>query len=160
MNSDKKTATILEDMKINVKIKLSAFWITVNLLYIYVDVYSYYIPGEIEKIIAGEVAFTGIEVTQAFLLVVIILMTIPSIMVFLSLILPAKANRWTNISVGVFEIIFVAGGVIGETWAFYIFGSIVEVVLLSLIVWYAWKWPKHERAESHYRLGILEHSNK
>jgi hypothetical protein len=160
MNSDKKTATILEDMKINVKIKLSAFWITVNLLYIYVDVYSYYIPGEIEKIIAGEVAFTGIEVTQAFLLVVIILMTIPSIMVFLSLILPAKANRWTNISVGVFEIIFVAGGVIGETWAFYIFGSIVEVVLLSLIVWYAWKWPKHERAESHYRLGTLEHSNK
>jgi len=147
MNSDKKTATILEDMKINVKIKLSAFWITVNLLYIYVDVYSYYIPGEIEKIIAGEVAFTGIEVTQAFLLVVIILMTIPSIMVFLSLILPAKANRWTNISVGVFEIIFVAGGVIGETWAFYIFGSILEVVLLSLIVWYAWKWPKHERAE-------------
>jgi len=147
MNSDKKTATILEDMKINVKIKLSVFWITVNLLYIYVDVYSYYIPGEIEKIIAGEVAFTGIEVTQAFLLVVIILMTIPSIMVFLSLILPAKANRWTNISVGVFEIIFVAGGVIGETWAFYIFGSILEVVLLSLIVWYAWKWPKHERAE-------------
>jgi len=147
MNSDKKTATILEDMKINVKIKLSVFWITVNLLYIYVDVYSYYIPGEIEKIIAGEVAFTGIEVTQAFLLVVIILMTIPSIMVFLSLILPAKANRWTNIIVGIFEIIFVIGVAIGETWAFYIFGSILEVVLLSLIVWYAWKWPKHERAE-------------
>ena len=26
----------------------------------------------------------------------------------------------------------------------YIFGGIVEVVLLSLIVWYAWKWPKQE----------------
>ena len=87
-------------------------------------------------------AFTGIEVTQAFLLVVIILMTIPSIMVFLSLILPAKANRWTNIIVGIFEIIFVIGATIGETWAYYIFGSIVEVVLLSLIVWYAWKWSK------------------
>ena len=142
MNSETKSATILEDMKINVKIKLSALWVTVNLLYIYVDVYSYYRPGIIEKIIAGEVAFTGIEVTQAFLLVVIILMTIPSIMVFLSLILPAKANRWTNIIVGIFEIIFVIGATIGETWAYYIFGSIVEVVLLSLIVWYAWKWSK------------------
>jgi len=142
MNSETKSATILEDMKINVKIKLSALWVTVNLLYLYVDVYSYYKPGIIEKIITGEVAFTGIEITQAFLLVVIILMTIPSIMVFLSLILPAKANRWTNIIVGIFEIIFVIGATIGETWAYYIFGSIVEVVLLSLIVWYAWKWSK------------------
>ena len=142
MNSETKSATILEDMKINVKIKLSALWVTVNLLYLYVDLYYNYIPGVIEKIIAGEVAFTGIEVTQAFLLVVIILMTIPSIMVFLSLILPAKANRWTNIIVGIFEIIFVIGAAIGETWAYYIFASIVEVVLLSLIVWYAWNWSK------------------
>ncbi|HUW66543.1 MAG TPA: DUF6326 family protein [Candidatus Nanoarchaeia archaeon] len=142
MNSETKSATILEDMKINVKIKLSALWVTVNLLYLYVDLYYNYRPGIIEKIMAGEVAFTGIEVTQAFLLVVIILMTIPSIMVFLSLILPAKANRWTNIIVGIFEIIFVIGAAIGETWAYYIFASIVEVVLLSLIVWYAWKWSK------------------
>ena len=34
MNSEKKTATILEDAKINVKIKLAALWLTVNLLYI------------------------------------------------------------------------------------------------------------------------------
>ena len=34
MNSEKKTATILEDVKINIKIKLSALWIVVNILYI------------------------------------------------------------------------------------------------------------------------------
>jgi hypothetical protein len=34
MNSEKKTATILEDVKINIKIKLSALWIAVNILYI------------------------------------------------------------------------------------------------------------------------------
>ena len=45
MNSEKKTATILEDVKINIKIKLSALWIAVNILYIYVDVYSFYKPG-------------------------------------------------------------------------------------------------------------------
>jgi len=71
-----------------------------------------------------------------------IMMTIPSLMVFLSLTLKAKANRWTNIIMGILHIAIAIGNVIGETWAYYIFGGIVEVVLLSLIVRYAWKWPK------------------
>ena len=142
MNSEEKTATILEDVKINVKIKLAALWLTVNLLYLYVDIYSFFRPGIIEDAIAGKV--WKFQITQVWLLGVIILITIPSLMVFLSLILKAKANRWTNIIVGIFEIVFVLGNLIGESWAYYIFGSIVEVVLLLLIVWYAWKWPKEE----------------
>jgi len=78
------------------------------------------------------------------LLGVIILMTIPSLMVFLSLTLPAKANRWTNIIVGILYIVVTLGMTIGESWAYYIFASIVEAVLLLLIVVYAWKWPKQE----------------
>ncbi len=77
----------------------------------------------------------------------LILMTIPSLMVFLSLALPAKANRWTNIIVGILYIFVMLGSAIGVSWFYYIFGSIVEVVLLLLIVWYAWKWPKQERVE-------------
>ena len=140
MNSEKKTATILEDVKINVKIKLAALWVAVNLLYLYVDVYSFFRPGIIEDAIAGKV--WEFQITQVWLLGVIILMTIPSLMVFLSLTLSAKANRWANIIVGIFEIVFVVSGAIGESWVYYIFASIVEVVLLLLIVRYAWKWPK------------------
>ena len=77
----------------------------------------------------------------------LILMTIPSLMVFLSLALPAKANRWTNIIVGILYIFVMLGSAIGVSWFYYIFGSIVEAVLLLLIVWYAWKWPKQERVE-------------
>ena len=33
---------------------------------------------------------------------------------------------------------------VGETWAFYLLGSIVESLFLSMIVWHAWKWPKQE----------------
>ncbi len=33
---------------------------------------------------------------------------------------------------------------IGESWVFYIYGTIVEIVFLSLIVWHAWKWHKQE----------------
>ncbi len=142
MNTNRKTASLLEDVKINVKIKLSALWVTVYLIFAYVDIFGKYEPGHLKNAIAGEVA--GFQITQVWLLGVIILITIPSLMVFLSLTLKAKANRWTNIIVGIFEIVFVVGPAIGESWVYYIFGTIAEVVLLSLIVWYAWKWPKQE----------------
>jgi len=142
MNSNRKTAGSLEDVKINVKIKLSALWVAVTFLFIYVDYFGLLRPGIIEQIIAGEVA--GVQITQVFLLAAMALMTIPSLMIFLSLTLKAKANRWTNVIVGIFEVFILIVFVIGESWAFYIFGTIVEVVLLSLIVWYAWKWPKQE----------------
>jgi hypothetical protein len=32
----------------------------------------------------------------------------------------------------------------GEAWNYMIFGAVVEVVLLLLVIWYAWKWPKQE----------------
>ena len=144
MNSNKNTAAILEDPKINIKIKLSGLWASILFLFIYVDYFGLYIPGVMEKIIEGEVAHTGIQVTQIFLLLVITLMMIPSLMIFLSLALKAKTNRLTNIIVGTFKIIVVAAGMIGETWIYYIFASVVELVLLSLIVWYAWKWPAHK----------------
>ena len=145
MNSEKKTTTILEDPKINIKIMLSGLWVANMFLFIYVDYFGLFIPGVMEKIIEGEAAHTGFQITQVFLLAVITLMMIPSLMVLLSLTLKPKVNRWTNIIVGIFKIIVVLGSLfIGEPWAYYIFGSIVEVVLLSLIVWYAWKWPKQE----------------
>ena len=141
MNSNKKTAE-LEDVKINVKIKLSALWVAVMFLYIYVDYFALYIPGHIEDILAGIV--WKFQITQTWALSAMILMTIPILMIFLSLTLKAKANRWTNIIMGILHILLAILNVIGETWTFYIFGTIVEVVLLSLIVWNAWKWPKLE----------------
>ena len=144
MNSERKTATILEDPKINIKIKLSGLWVANMFLFIYVDYFGLYIPGVMEKIIEGEVAHTGIQISQVFLLAGITLMMIPSLMIFLSLTLPAKANRWTNIIVGILQIVVLVSALIGESWAYYIFATIVEVVLLLLIVWYAWKWPKQE----------------
>jgi len=145
MNSEKKTATILEDVKINIKIKLSALWATVMFIYLYVDIFGFFKPGVIEDAIAGKV--WTFQITQVWLLGVIILMTIPSLMVFLSLVLPVKVNRWVNIIVGILYIVVTLGMTIGESYAFYIFGSIVEALLLLLIVVYAWKWPTHERVE-------------
>ncbi len=142
MNSEKKSAAILEDVKVNVKIKLSILWATLMFIYIYVDIFRFFQPGEIENILAGKVWV--FDITQTWALSAMIMMTIPSLMVLLSLILKAKVNRWTNIILGILHIAIAIGNVIGETWAYYIFGGVVEVVLLSLIVWTAWKWPKQE----------------
>jgi len=58
--------TILEDMKINVKIELSALWVTLVFLYTYADILGFYAPGNIEELISGEIA--GIRMTQGLLL--------------------------------------------------------------------------------------------
>ena len=111
-------------------------------IYIYVDIFGFFEPGSLESILDGKVWV--MDITQTWALTGLLLMTIPSLMVFLSLAMKAKANRWTNIIVAALYILVAIGNPIEESWAYIYFGSIVEVVLLSLIVWYAWKWPKQE----------------
>ena len=140
MSASTKNGTILEDPKINVKIKLSALWITLMFIYIYVDIFGFFEPGSIEDILAGRV--WEFKITPVWAFGSLILMLIPSLMVFLSLALTAKWNRWINIIVGILYIVVGVGTTIGETWAYYIVGHTVGIVLLLLIIWYAWKWPK------------------
>jgi len=71
-------------------------------------------------------------------------MIIPAVMVFLSVTLKPKVNRWVNIILGVLYTVVNIGNLIGETWAYYIFFGVVEIAFIALIVWYAWKWPKQE----------------
>lgn len=71
-------------------------------------------------------------------------MTVPSLMVFLSLSLPAKANRWTNLIVATLFVVVSIGNAVGEVaWMyFHIYAMVVEVVLLALVIRFAWKWPR------------------
>jgi hypothetical protein len=142
MTTSKTSASSLENAKMDVKFKLSALWVAVMFLFIYVDYFALYEPGSIEDIMAGVV--WQFDITQAWALSAMVLMAIPTLMIFLSLALTAGINRWTNIIVGVLYIVVVIGSVIGETWAYYILGSVLELVLLALIVGYAWAWPKQQ----------------
>lgn len=132
----------MEDIKISVKLKISVLWIAMLFVFAYVDIFAFYRPGIIEGIMAGKVA--AFQINQVFLFLTTLYVLIPSIMVFLSLILKPAVNRWANIAMGILYIVSILLSLVGETWAFYIFGSIVESLLLSMIVWYAWKWPKQE----------------
>jgi hypothetical protein len=140
MSTNKNTASTLEDVQINVKLKLSALWITMMLLYIYADILSLFRPGELDEILKG---FMGpFPATQGSLLVAAIMMMIPAIMVFLSLILKPRLNRGVNIVLGALYILVNIGNVIGESWAYYLLFGVVEIVIASLIIWFAWKWPQ------------------
>jgi hypothetical protein len=141
MSSINKT-TKMEDMKISVKMKLSALWVAMMLLYIYADILYLYKPGQLEEMIKGLMG--PFPATQGALLVASILVAIPAVMVFLSLTLKFKVNRRANITLGVLYTAVNIVNLIGETWAFYIFFGIVEIGCTLLIVWNAWKWTKQE----------------
>ena len=112
------------------------------LLYIYVDHFALYMPGSIENILKGRV-FVFV-ITQGFIFIALTLATIPIVMIFLSVALPAKTNRLTNIIVPVIYIPYMLFNLAGEVWIHMIFVAAVEVVLLCLIIGYAWKWPHTE----------------
>jgi hypothetical protein len=135
-------ATEKEDLKVNVKTKLSALWVALMFLYIYADIISLYRPGQVDEMMAGRMG--PFQATQGSLFVASILMVIPAVMVFLSLTLKARVNRWVNIIFGVLYTLVNISNLMGDTWAYYIFFGVVEIVLTSLIVGYAWKWRNPE----------------
>jgi len=146
MNTNNKTARTLEDVKINVKIKLSALWVTLLIFYIYADILGFYTPGNIEKVVSGELG--GVQITEGFLFIMAIWMAIPSVMVFLSLTLKAKPNRWVNFITGIVSIFVLAATFfVGELSARYTFQAIIEGVLIALIIWLVWKWPNQQSVE-------------
>lgn len=131
----------LEDAKVNVKFKLSALWSSVMFCYIYGDYFSFYVPNKIEGFISGE---TMLDSPQK-LVAASVLMAIPSLMIFLSLVVKPKVNRWLNIGFGAFYtaiMILIAITSIAPWWTFYVLLAIVESCITSVIIWYAWKWPK------------------
>jgi hypothetical protein len=132
----------LEDIKINVKLKISALWIVIMFLYAYVDIFSLFKTGVISEIMAGKMFV--FQINQTFLFYTTLYIAIPSLMIFSSLVLKPKVNRIVNIVVPIFYLITMLGACVGETWAFYIFGTVLESILLLLIIRYAIKWPKNK----------------
>jgi Family of unknown function (DUF6326) len=90
----------------------------------------------------GEVPGAGFEIDQAFLVLTTIYVVIPSLMVVLSLLAPARVNRMANIVVSLAYASSVVLSAVGETWLYDVLGSVVEVILLLAIARVAWTWPR------------------
>ena len=128
-----------EDIRVHVRLKLFALWSSVMFFYIYGDYFELYESGKLQEMLAGRMPFAAIS--QGVLLGMAGVMVVPCLMPFLSLVLPARLNRWLNIIFGlIYSLIMVVAA--NSSWYFYVLFGVIEIVLTLLIVWYAWTWPK------------------
>jgi hypothetical protein len=133
--------TALEDRQVPVQAKLAAAWTSFMFLSIYIDYLALYKPGSVADILAGIVY--EFDISQTFVVISLTLMAIPSLMVVLSMTLPARANRIMNLVVASVYVPVVAFNAVGESWTyFYGLGVALEVIVLALILRYAWTWPR------------------
>lgn len=134
-------SNLLQDTKIDIKFKLSALWVSVMFCYIYGDYFNLYPPGQVEDFLKGKTMLDN----PMKLFAASILMTIPSVMIFLSLLLKPSVSRLLNIIFGgVYTAIMVLIALTSRgVWAtFYIYLAIVESLITATIVWHALNWPK------------------
>jgi uncharacterized protein DUF6326 len=131
-----------EDTKVGVRCKIAALWIVTLFLFAYGDIFGFFRPGQLREVLAGQLS--GMAITQGFLFAVSLYVAVASVTVFLSLVLSPTVNRSANIVLPSLYVISIVASAIGETSAYYWFLSIAESVLLLLIVWYAWTWPRRE----------------
>jgi Family of unknown function (DUF6326) len=89
------------------RIKLAALWMVVMFNIVMADIISFIHPGTLEKIIKGEFDF---PVTSELLLLFSVFTAIPIVMIFLSLVLPLKTNRWLTTVAVILTTLFVVGG--------------------------------------------------
>ena len=118
----------------DMRIKLSTLWVALMLTYLLGDVLRIF-AGDF---VAGEV--DGVKISQMVYLGMAIFLVTPIVMVFLSLILPHKVNRWANI---ILPLIFFIFNIIGlPTYQSYYdqFLIIVGLLFNLVTVLYAWNW--------------------
>ena len=140
MGKNKKIKTVLEDVKVNIKIKLSALWASLIFFFIYGDIFYFYKAGQLESVMAGNVG--PFQATQYTLVGLSLFMAVPFIMVFLSLVLKPNVNKWTNIIIGILYLIANAVSAFTDSMAFFIIYGVLESAILILIIVFAFRWPK------------------
>ena len=157
MRTRQPTTATLEDQRIPVRVKLAAAWTSFMFLYVYVDILNFFTHGVIEAILDGRVF--EFDLSQTFSTVALALMAVPIFMVALSMTLPARANRITNLVVASVQIPYAAFNVVGESWTyFYGLGVALELIVLALILRYAWTWPRTRPAVTQATTSTLSAS--
>jgi hypothetical protein len=142
MSSPQKAQAALEEVQLSVPVKLAALWTSLMFLIIYLDYFHLYMPGSLQDMLAGKVFV--FDVSQAFLLAALAMIGIPTVMIFLSVLLPAAINRRANILSAAINVPLLLFNLAGIAWGHMIVGAAIQMVILALIIYYAWKWPRKE----------------
>lgn len=120
---------------LDTRLILSGSWITVMLLYLMGDVLRIY-SGDIARLSGSQPS------TPNQWLIAAVIMLIPILMVFLSLILPYAINRWANILIAIALALFVLLDLRSYPSAYDKLLLIVSMSLNAATVFYAWNWSE------------------
>jgi Family of unknown function (DUF6326) len=137
------TPNLLDNPPIPVQAKLAAAWTSLMFLVIYIDYFHLYQPGAIDQIRGGGIF--EFDITPTLMTIFFVVIGITALMVMLSMTLPARVNRATNLVVASLYIPAMVFNAAGEPWdwAFYYGLTIgVEVLILAFILRSAWTWPR------------------
>ena len=123
---------------LDVRIILSALWVALMFVFQQGDMLRIY-SGDYK---AGDLVFGKAMSPEMVWLVSAITMTIPVVMIILSLTLKNPVNRWVNIIVAIFWILYNLMALLGKSYpsAYDNFLLVVALVINVLTVWHAWKW--------------------
>jgi hypothetical protein len=122
------------------KIKISVLWLFASVAFLAHQILLLMEPGIIAQLMAGQAE--GQKIGPELILFFAILMLVPLVMAFLSLILKDSMNHRANIVVGAaFALLWLSGAVeaaLSAYWggALMTFSAVVASVL---VVWHAWK---------------------
>ena len=84
---------------LSVRLKLAAVWTALMFLFVYADLLSFFRPGELDDISAGNMG--PVDVSQGSLLIAAIVVTIPALMIVVSAAAPfpwsaGSASEWAS----------------------------------------------------------------
>jgi hypothetical protein len=133
----------LEVLRMPVQAKLAAAWTSFMFFVIYIDYFHLYKPGAIDQIRGGEIY--AFDISGTLLTIFVVVIGIPALMIVLSMTLPARLNRVTNLVVASLQIPLMMFNAVGESWewaSFYGLSIGIEVLILAFILRSAWTWPR------------------
>ena len=137
------TPNLLDNPPVPVQAKLAAAWTSLMFLSIYIDYFHLYRPGQIDVIRGGNIY--KFHITPTLMTIFFVVIGIQALMVMLSMTLPARVNRATNLVVASLLIPYSAFNAAGATWewaSFYGLSIGIEVLILAFILRSAWTWPR------------------
>lgn len=129
----------LQELKVNTRIVIAFLWTAMLFIFAYVDIFGFFRADVLQDALNGKVFI--FEANQTFFLLITIYILIPSLMVFLTLVLKATIAKLANIILSFLYIVTIAAAMVGESWWYFLLGSALEIMLLLAIIIYAWTWP-------------------
>lgn len=130
----------LEEYRAPAKVKLAALWASTMFCYIYGDYFGLYVAGTLAHMNQGSMGPLG-HATPGVLMATSLMMAVPSLMVALSLLLPARICQWACIVLGLFYTAIMAVSLSGSEPFYKVLASIEMALTLAITV-IAVRWPR------------------